>query len=146
MGRIQLEVLFIEKDNFCRELIWLKVVDLNSPYHALLGRPALAKFMAILHYAYLKMKLPGPRGVITVTGCYKKSMECAKASSKLTDALVVTEEKRQLLQRVALTQPGWPALSQPASNPKPASDAKKIPPEVDNMAKAVAPEVGLSAK
>jgi hypothetical protein len=67
-------------------------------------------------------------------------MECAKASSKLAEALVVIEEKRQLLQRVALTQPGWPALSQPAS------DANKIPPEVDKMAKAVASEVGLSAK
>jgi hypothetical protein len=58
MGRIQLEVLFGEKDNFCREPIWFEVVDLNSPYHALLGRPTLAKFMVIPHYAYLKMKLP----------------------------------------------------------------------------------------
>jgi hypothetical protein len=93
MGRIQLEVLFREKDNFRREPIWFEVVDLNSPYHALLGCPALAKFMAILHYAYLKMKLTSPRGVITITGCYKKLMECAKASSKLTEALVIAEEK-----------------------------------------------------
>jgi hypothetical protein len=83
MGKIQLEVLFGEKDNHHRELIWFEVVDLNSPYHALLGRPALAKYMAVPHYAYLKMKLRGPRGVITVTGCYKKSIECARASSKL---------------------------------------------------------------
>jgi hypothetical protein len=82
MGRIQLEVMFREKENFCREPIWFEVVDHNSPYHALLGRPALAKFMVVPHYAYLKMKLPGPRGVITITRCYKKSMECAKASSK----------------------------------------------------------------
>jgi hypothetical protein len=146
MGRIQLEVLFGEKDNFCREPMWFEVVDLNSPYHVLLGRPTLAKFMAIPHYAYLKMKLPGPRGVITITGCYKKLMECAKASSKLTEALVVAEEKSQLLQRVAQTLPGRLALSQPASNLKPASDAKKIPPEVDKMAKAIALEVSLSAK
>jgi hypothetical protein len=105
-----LEVLFGE-DNFRREPIWFKVVDLNSPYHALLDRPALAKFKAIPHYAYLKMKLPGPHGVITITGCYKKSMECAKASSKLVEALVISEEKRQLIQRVALTQPGLPAPS-----------------------------------
>jgi hypothetical protein len=146
MGRIQLEVLFREKDNFCRETIWFEVVDLNSPYHALLGRPALAKFMAVPHYAYLKMKLPGPRGVITIMGCYKKSMECAKASSKLAEALVVAEEKRQLLLQVALTQPRWSAPSQLASIPKLASNAKKIPPEVEKMAKAIAPEVGLSAK
>jgi hypothetical protein len=96
-GEIQLEVLFGEKDNHRREPIWFEVVDLNSPYYALLGRPALAKFMAVPHYAYLKMKLPGPRGVITVTGCYKKSIECARASSKLAEALVIAEEKRQLL-------------------------------------------------
>jgi hypothetical protein len=94
MGRIELEVLFGGKDNHRREPIWLEVVDLNSPYHALLGRPALAKFMAVPHYAYLKMKLPGPRGVITVTGRYKKSIKCARASSKLAEALVIAQEKR----------------------------------------------------
>jgi hypothetical protein len=99
------------KDNFRCEPIWFELVDLNSPYHALLGRPALAKFMAIPHYAYLKMKLPGPRGVITITGCYKKSMECAKASSKLAQALFIAVEKCQLFQRVALTQPGLPVPS-----------------------------------
>jgi hypothetical protein len=102
MRRIQLEVLFGENDNFRREPIWFKVVDLNSPYHALLGRPALAKCMAVPHYVCLKMKLPGPHGVINITGCYKKSMECTKASSKLAEALVIAEEKHQLLQRVAL--------------------------------------------
>jgi hypothetical protein len=94
MGRIQLEVLFREKDNFLREPIWFEVVDLNNPYLGLLGRPTLAKFMAVPHYAYLKMMLPGPCGVITITKCYNKSMECAKASSKLAEALLITEEKR----------------------------------------------------
>jgi hypothetical protein len=63
MGSIQLEVLFGEKDNFRHEPVWFEVLDLNSPYHALLGRPALAKFMAVPHYAYLNMKFPGPHGV-----------------------------------------------------------------------------------
>jgi hypothetical protein len=146
MGKIQLEVLFGEKDNYRREPIWFEVVDLNSPYHAQLGRPALAKFMVVPHYAYLKMKLPGPRGVITVTGCYKKSIECARASSKLAEALVIAEEKRQLLQRVAATQPGDPALSQPTPHLKPASGAKEIPPEVDKEAKALVSEVGPSSR
>jgi hypothetical protein len=85
------------------------VVDISSPYHALLGRPALAKFMAVPHYVYLKMKLPGPRGVITISGCYKKSMECERDNSKLAEELVIAEEKRQLLHRVALTQQDVPA-------------------------------------
>jgi hypothetical protein len=113
------------------------VVDLNSPYHALLGRPALAKFMAVPHYAYLKMKLPGPRGVITVTRCYKKSIERARASSKLAEALVIAEEKCQLLQRVATAQPGRPALSQPTLHLKPASSAKEVPPEAGKEAEAL---------
>jgi hypothetical protein len=94
MGRVQLEVLFGKKGNSRREPIWFEVVDISSPYHALLGRPALAKFMAVPHYAYLKMKLLGPRGVITVSGCFKKSLACAKASSQLAEALVIAEEKR----------------------------------------------------
>jgi hypothetical protein len=101
---VQLEVFFGKKGNSRHEPIWFEVVDISSPYHALLGHPALAKFMAVLHYAYLKMKLPGPRGIITVSGCFKKSMECARASSHLAKALVIAEEKHQLLHHVALTQ------------------------------------------
>jgi hypothetical protein len=137
MGRIELEVLFGGKDNHCRKPIWFEVVDLNSPYHALLGRPALAKFMAVPHYAYLKMKLPGPHGVITVTGCYKKSIEYAMASSKLAEALVIAEEKRQLLKRVAAVQPGHPVSSQPAPHLKPASSAKEVPLEAGEEAEAL---------
>ena len=54
IGKIKMDVLFGDKDHFRREAIWFEVVDLESPYHALLGRPALAKFMVVPHYAYLK--------------------------------------------------------------------------------------------
>ncbi|KAI4994579.1 hypothetical protein ZWY2020_034220 [Hordeum vulgare] len=94
IGKIQSDVLFGDKAHLHREPIWFEVVDLNSPYHALLGRPALAKFMAIPHYAYLKMKMPGPKGIITIAGDYKKSLECAQDSSRLADALVIAEENR----------------------------------------------------
>ena len=33
-----------------------------------LGRIAFARFKAVPHYAYLKLKMLGPRGVITVNG------------------------------------------------------------------------------
>jgi hypothetical protein len=113
LGRVQLEVLFGKKGNSRREPIWFEVVDISSPYHALLGHPALAKFMAVPHYAYLKMMLPGPRGVITISGCFKKSLACAKASLQLAEALVIAEEKRQLLHRVELTQQDVPARQSP---------------------------------
>ena len=42
IGKIKIDVLFGDKEHFRREAIWFEVVDLESPYHALLGRPALA--------------------------------------------------------------------------------------------------------
>jgi hypothetical protein len=39
-------------------------------YHAILGRPAYAKFMAVPNYMYLKLKIPGPKGIITVGPMY----------------------------------------------------------------------------
>ena len=68
IGKILIDVLFGDKDHFRREPIWFEVVDLESPYNALLGRPALAKFMAVPHYAYLKMMMPSSKGILTVAG------------------------------------------------------------------------------
>ena len=59
MGTVWVDVAFGDKNNCRTESLLFEVVDLESPYHALLGRPALAKFMASTHVAYLKMKLPG---------------------------------------------------------------------------------------
>ncbi|KAI4972836.1 hypothetical protein ZWY2020_003761 [Hordeum vulgare] len=101
IGKIHLDVLFGDNVHFRSEPIWFKVVDLNSPYHTLLGKPALAKLMSIPHYAYLKMQMPGPKGIVTIAGDYKKSLECARNRSRLADALVIAEEKRQIERLVA---------------------------------------------
>jgi hypothetical protein len=45
--------------------------------------------MVIMHYAYLKMKMPGPKGIITIADCYKRSIVCALAGSKLAKSLVI---------------------------------------------------------
>ena len=96
IGRVWLDLLFGDSSHFRREPIWFKVVDLSSVYHALLGRPALAKFMAVRHYAYLKMKMPGCKGLIIITGDYHKYLECARDGAKLVESLVIAEERHQL--------------------------------------------------
>ena len=103
-GKIKIDVLFGDKDHFRREAIWLEVVDLESPYHALLGRPALAKFMAVPHYAYLKMKMPGTNGIISIARDYEKSAACVVASSRLAESLVIAAEKKLLDQVVAMAR------------------------------------------
>jgi hypothetical protein len=116
MGKIWVEVLFGTRENCRVENVLFEVVDLDSPYHALLGRPALAKFMAATHTAYLKMKMPGPKGIITISGNYKRSMECASAGSALAESLVIAEEKKRIHEAVALAQSaqlGMPGMSNP---------------------------------
>jgi hypothetical protein len=114
MGKIRIDVLFGTRENCRTENILFEVVDLTSSYHALLGRTTLAKFMASTHIAYLKMKMPGPNGVITISGNYKRSMECASAGSALAESLVIAEEKKGINDGMALAQSaqlGMPAMS-----------------------------------
>jgi hypothetical protein len=100
--------------NFRREPIWFEVVDIQSPYHSLLGHPALAKFMAVPHHAYLKMKMPGPKGVITIAGYHKRSLEYASAGSKLAESLVIAKEKHEIMHSIAMVQADMPAPRKPA--------------------------------
>ena len=75
MGSITLEVVFGLPENFRSEELIFDIVPFRSGYHALLGRTAFAKFNAVPHFAYLKLKMPGPRGVITVKGERSLRME-----------------------------------------------------------------------
>ena len=74
MGSITLEVVFGSPDNFRSEDLIFDIVPFRSGYHALLGRTAFARFNAVPHYAYLKLKMPGPRGVITANGNMERSL------------------------------------------------------------------------
>jgi hypothetical protein len=102
--------------------------------------------MAMPHYAYLKMKLPGPRGVITVSGSFNKSLACAKESSQLAEALVIAEEKRQLLHHVELAQQDVPVCQSPVEQFKPADDTKMILLDESDPSKFFIIGTGLSAK
>ena len=71
LGKISLEVIFGKPGNFRKERLEFEVVDWESQYHAILGRPAFAKFMAVPHYAYLQLKMPGNNGTpLTIHGSF----------------------------------------------------------------------------
>ena len=65
-GSLVLEVTFGSPDNFRSEELLFDIAPFRSGYHALLGRTTFARFNAVPHYAYLTLKMPAPRGVITV--------------------------------------------------------------------------------
>jgi hypothetical protein len=73
LGKIELNISFGDSGNFYREKLEFEVMDWPSQYHAILGRPAFAKFMAVPHYAYLALKIPGPKGVILISHKYRGS-------------------------------------------------------------------------
>jgi hypothetical protein len=67
IGQIRLSVQLGTPENCRVEDVLFDVVDsLPGPMTAILGRPAIAKFMAVLHHAYQCAKMPGPNGVITL--------------------------------------------------------------------------------
>ena len=76
LGRIRLNITFGQPSNFCKEPLTFEVVDFPSVYHALLSQPCFTKFMAVPNYTYLKLKMPGPKGVITVEGSFEQAYYC----------------------------------------------------------------------
>jgi ribonuclease HI len=68
LGSIALPVTFGTEENFRTENVVFDVAEVNLPFNAIIGRPALYRFMAIAHYGYLVLKMPSPTGVLTVQG------------------------------------------------------------------------------
>jgi len=68
LGSITLPVTFGTEENFRTESVMFDVAEVNLPFNAIIGRPALYRFMAIAHYGYLVLKMPSPAGVLTVQG------------------------------------------------------------------------------
>ena len=85
LGTIKLPVTFDSRENFRTEDISFEVTDFEAAYHAILGRPALAKFMAVPHYTYMLMKLPGPNGIISLRGDVRRSFNCDQESCTLAE-------------------------------------------------------------
>jgi hypothetical protein len=57
LGMVVLPVTFGTRENYRTEFIKFEVVNFESSYHTILGRPVLAKFMAVPHYVYLLLKM-----------------------------------------------------------------------------------------
>ena len=76
IGQVRLPVSFRQRNNYRTELIGFDVAHIRLPYNAILGYPALAKFMAVTHHGYNVLKMPGSGGVITVP-CEERDAVCS---------------------------------------------------------------------
>jgi hypothetical protein len=93
LGRIDLPVCFGTPSNFRREALTFEVVGFRGTYHAVLGRPCYAKFMVVPHYTYLKLKMSGPNGIITVGSTYRHVYECDVECVEYAEALITDLER-----------------------------------------------------
>jgi hypothetical protein len=92
LGAIHLDVIFDTPSNFRKEKIEFEVVDWPSQYHAILERPAFARFMAVPHYAYLKLWMPANRGPLTISSSFARSKNCDKDFNSMSQTFGVHEE------------------------------------------------------
>jgi hypothetical protein len=83
LGSVALPVTFGMKDNYRTEYIKFEVPDFNSSYHAILGKPALAKFMAVPHYVHLLLNTPDKIGVLTLRGDLKSRTTVTRRRSSM---------------------------------------------------------------
>nr|ABA94864.1 retrotransposon protein, putative, unclassified [Oryza sativa Japonica Group] len=105
LGHIDLPVTFGGSANFRTERVNFDVADLSLPYNAVLGRPALVKFMAAVHYAYLQMKMSGPGGPISVHGDLKVALACMEQRA---DHLAATSKPEGGDERLGTSVPAAP--------------------------------------
>jgi hypothetical protein len=82
-----------------------EVTNFKTAYNTFLGWPTLLKFMAIPHYAYLVLKMPGPRGVISIRGEVKWAFDCDRESYETANRLLASVELQEQKQALAESSP-----------------------------------------
>jgi hypothetical protein len=68
LGKITMPITFGYVHNTRTEQVVFDIIDMEYPYNAIIGRGTLNAFEAILHPAYLCMKIPSDQGPIVVHG------------------------------------------------------------------------------
>jgi hypothetical protein len=76
IGRIDLEVSCGTGDNKRKEMLTFEVDSFDIGYNCILGRPFILKFMAVIHTVYAMMKMPSPKGVITIKADQHDALAC----------------------------------------------------------------------
>jgi hypothetical protein len=128
LGQLDLPVCFGTPYNFQKETLTFEVVGFRGTYHAVLGRPCYAKFMAVPNHTYLKLKMSGPNGVITVGSTYRHAYEC---DVEYTEALAESEALIADLESLSKVAPD---AKRHAGNFEPAEAVKSIPLDPSNDA------------
>jgi hypothetical protein len=123
LGSVVLPVTFGEtRENYRTEYIKFEVADFETSYHAILGRPVIAKFMVVPHYTYLVLKMPSPAGVLSLQGDLKISFDSDTEAVELAATNQVPNVMMEIYaasKKLAPTELEIPEKSDTANKPQP---------------------------
>jgi hypothetical protein len=131
LGQLDFLVCFGTPSNFRKETLTFEVVGFRGTYHVVLGRPCYAKFMAVPNYMYLKLKMTGPKGIITVGSTYCHAYECDVECVEYAEAIA---ESEALIADLDCLSKEAPDAKRHAGNFKPAEAVKSVPLDPSNDA------------
>jgi hypothetical protein len=128
LGSVVLPVTFREtRENYRTEYIKFEVVDFETSYHAIIGRPAISKFMAVPHYTYLVLKMPSPSGVLSLQGDLKISFDCDTEAVELAATNQVPNAMMEIYaasKKLTPSELNIPEKSDNANKPQPAKEVQ----------------------
>jgi hypothetical protein len=92
LEHIYMPITFGTPENYRTEFLRFEVARFDYGYNTIIGRPGLAKFMAIPHYSYMILKMSGPQGIITMCADFQGAAECFRGAiqTSLTAGLPTT--------------------------------------------------------
>jgi hypothetical protein len=115
------------RENYRTEYIKFEVADFETSYHAILGKPAIAKFMAVPHHTYLVLKMPSPAGVLTLQRDLKIPFDCDPEAVELAATNQVPNVMMQIFvasKKLAPTELEIPEKTDTANKPKPSEEVQ----------------------
>jgi hypothetical protein len=137
--------------NYRTEYIKFEVADFETSYHAILGRPAIAKFMAVPHYTYFVLKMPSPARVLTLQGDLNISFDCDTEVVELTATNQVPNAMMEIFaasKKLAPTELKIPKKTDTTNKPQPSEvvQIKAIDLRTGDSSKTTMIVVGLDPK
>jgi hypothetical protein len=115
------------RGNYRTEYIKFEVADFETSHHAILGRPAIAKFMVVPHYTYLVLKMPSPAGVLSLQGDLKIYFECDTEAVELAATNQVPNAMMEIYaasKKLAPTELEIPEKIDTSNKPQPSEEVQ----------------------
>ena len=81
------------------------MVGFHGTYHNILGRPCYVKFKAVHNYTFLKLKMLGLGGVITIGTSFQRAYECEVECCDHTTAIITSKELAAIRKEVTEEAP-----------------------------------------